>query len=124
MPIWNTNEIVELCQSIADKNSLGPVKISVDGPGGDHDTSHVVITFTGLKPLESLFIAGWNVESTLDDESQWNIAEVEYVTINDGMNSNGDMASKQRRVLVFAAELTCEIKEMGFDVARHWRDLF
>jgi hypothetical protein len=112
---WNTDKVVNMLKK-SDRD------VYVDEPGGDYDTSVVIIHPKQSNEYENLYIRGF---ITGDDAiSDWNDVNVEMVEISDGQDSSGGLNSKDPLLIQAYADARIKLAGMGFNIVNSMDEYF
>lgn len=112
-----TNEIVNLL-----KKKLKGLAFIIDisGPGGDHDTDNIIISFDESKEI-CLFICGFDDDNILKDPTDWSIPLIE---IKDGTDSEGGLQYDEEDIVKAYHIIKKTFKALNYTVVNTMDDYF
>lgn len=111
MTRWNTEELIT--DFMVDGRN-----VYADFPGGDCDTSVIVIQPEGSEDF--IFVSGF-ITGT-DPISDWDEVDVEMVEVSDGMDSSGGLNSRDPNVIQAYADVRKILARKGFTVVDRMED--
>jgi hypothetical protein len=113
MPNWNTEKIMK------DLSDLMPNAKDIQnlGQGGDYDTDNIFIKFHGTK--DGLYLCGFNPETLCTTPEN---AEVDYVEVTDGKDSQGGLNSDNNDVAQAFLEVKKYLRSKKFIVVNTIQD--
>jgi hypothetical protein len=115
MKRWNTKEVVDLLQD--DKYEM-----YTEAPGGDVDTSVVIVHPKDCNEFENLFIRGF---ITGDDAIEdWDDVDVEMVELSDGQDSIGGLNSRDPLLIQAYADVRIKLSGVGFTIVDNMDEYF
>ena len=109
---WNTEEIVKLL-------THPDWKISTTEPGGDVDTTNLIVD-TGN---DRLFICGFSTGDYNVSETPYN-AEIEMIEVSDGRDSRGGLNSSDEATCIAYGIICSRLRKAGFSVVPRLKDYF
>jgi hypothetical protein len=118
MPRWKTDEIVKLC------NVKGVTRVSTQGPGGDYDTSEILVHFGGKNYPDGISVQGF-VDFTLAsteclDETTIDEVDLDNVVVRTwGSDSDGGIQTTDEAILIASGRIRKALEAAGFSVWRH-----
>ena len=114
--IWVTANIVK---------ALTPLggKLSVESPGGDHDTENIIISLNGSnrRLLGRLYIMGYLPWKSVDTPSN---TEIDGIIVSDGEDSGGGLNSSNEDLCILYGRVVSKLRKKGFDVVNNIDDYF
>lgn len=113
MTHWNTEKVLKLfdgfCNAITRE------------PGGDYDTTAVLVSAGNPATDYRLAICGFRTDDAISDAE---IADVQMVEVTDGLDSRGGCNAEDEESLVFHARVVAKLKAAGFTVVPAMDDYF
>jgi hypothetical protein len=109
---WNTETIKKM---LSDPRW----EISTILPGGDYDTTNLILRPNNSK--EQLFICGFNTNNVMANP---NNCEIEMVEVKDGCDSGGGLKSSDLNLALAYAEVCVRLRKSGFDVVPNMDNYF
>jgi hypothetical protein len=85
--------------------------IETDSPGGDYDTTNLILTPRNSE--ESLFICGFSPNRNNPDKDDW---ANKLVEVGDGQDSRGGLNSSDASLAHAYAEVCTRLRKAGFEV--------
>jgi hypothetical protein len=112
---WKTDIILEKLKQIPE------VKIYLDFPGGDVDTTVIILTKNDYR----LFVSGFTTGTFPEiPNSNPNDMDIEMVEITDGEDSKGGCNSYREEDMIFYYKVKKILHDMGFETVDNMKNYF
>jgi len=120
MPLWKTDDIIKMC-------SLPGCSVEVEEPGGDYDTSAVIVKFD-RDPDDGLIIYGmgdfWEANTEALTNAQRDEVQLQNVILrNIHSDSDGGIQTSDPAIASAGAAICGLLQQAGFSIHRHWDQL-
>jgi len=117
---WQTQNLVAALRPLG-------FNISVHPPGGDFDTSKLIVKVGKGKFGAGFYISGWTPDNPLE-RSDWDDRYVDAISIEDGTDSRGGLQSNDPVMIQAYADIRIIIAGMLQDtdthIINHYNEIF
>lgn len=116
MFIWETDKVVEDLKKLTDVNNVKNV-----GPGGDYDTSELVVRVKDI-PHDCLYVRGfYSTEEGISDPDH---SPIQWVQITDGLDSRGGLNSTNKTIAKVFFEIRQYFVDRNVKIIDHYDQIF
>lgn len=116
MFVWETDKVLNDLKKLPNVEDVKNI-----GPGGDYDTSELVVCIKGVKH-ERIHVSGfYSTEETIPNPDH---STIQWVQITDGQDSRGGLNSSNRTTAEVYFEVRQYFVDRNVQVIRHYDQIF